>query len=135
MDHIIALLREFGIRPTSQRIAVAQCLLGSLNHPTAEEIWECVSSRQKMISRATVYNSLNHFIEKGFLKQQILREGTAVYDPNVKRHHHFIDEETGDIYDIPWDAITVSGESTLDGFEVQDYQVIMRGRRRKAGKS
>lgn len=91
---------------------------------------EQVRRRSPTISRATVYNTLNLFAKKGLLKTQVLREGTAVFDPNVKPHHHFIDTATGRIYDIPWDAVRVSGCGALDGFEVHDHQVVMRGRRK-----
>ena len=47
----------------------------------------------------------------------------------------FYDDETGEIHDVPWDAIRVSDVTKLDGCEVREYQVVMRGRktRRKPG--
>jgi Fe2+ or Zn2+ uptake regulation protein len=42
--------------------------------------------------------------------------------------HHFIEEKTGRIHDIPWDAVEVSRVGSLKGFEVHEYQVVMRGR-------
>ena len=60
-----------------------------------------------------------------------LKEGAAVFDPHVAPHHHFIDEETGKVFDIPWDAVTVTGEKTLGGLEVREYQVVLRGRKRQ----
>jgi len=35
------------------------------------------------------------------------QEGAVVFDPNVQKHHHLIDDDTGDIYDIPWDQLEV----------------------------
>ena len=60
-----------------------------------------------------------------------MKEGAAVFDPHVAPHHHFIDEETGKVFDIPWDAVKVTGESSLKGFEVRECQVVLRGRKRK----
>ena len=69
-------------------------------------------------------------VEKGLLKTQVLREGKVVFDHCVKPHHHFIDEETGAILDIPWDALQVTGKDCLKDFEVNEYQVVVRGRRK-----
>lgn len=129
MTDVLRVLRRKGIQPTPQRIAVAEHVLAAKTHPTADEVWEQVRRRCPTLSRATVYNTLNRFVEKGLIRTQILKEGTVVFDPHVDAHHHFIDVETGRIYDVPWDAIKVSGEQALRGFEVLDYQVIVRGRR------
>jgi Fur family iron response transcriptional regulator len=88
-----------------------------------------VRKRFPMISRATVYNTLNLFVEKGLLRSLVLAEGRVVYDPKVEPHHHFIDEHTGRISDLPWDALKVSNLEALDGIEVREYQVVVRGRR------
>ena len=128
----IAKLREYGIRPTPQRVVVAEYVLATTQHPSADEVWEAVRKGCPTISRATVYNTLNLLVDKGLLRTQLLREGTVVFDPNVARHHHFTDLKTGRIYDVPWGALKVSGEKALAEFEVQDYQVVMRGRAKKA---
>ena len=62
---------------------------------------------------------------------QTIKEGAVVFDPNIAKHHHFIDNETGDIYDIPWDQLEVKGKNKLRDFEIVEFQVIMRGRRKK----
>jgi Fe2+ or Zn2+ uptake regulation protein len=130
MTSIIELLNQYGIQPTPQRIAVAEFVLKTNSHPTADEVWATVREGCPTLSRATVYNTLNLFAEKGLLKLQPLKEGVAVFDPNVGRHHHLVDEETGKVYDIPWESLSVSGEDTLEGFVIRDYQVVLRGIRR-----
>ena len=130
MKQLLLALRTHGIQPTAQRLAVARFVLDADSHPTADEVWEKVRQRSPTLSRATVYNTLNLFVEKGLLRTQAVREGALVFDPHVARHHHFIDAETGEIHDVPWEAVRVTGEKSLRGFEVQDYQVVMRGRRR-----
>jgi Fe2+ or Zn2+ uptake regulation protein len=124
-------LRAHGIQPSAQRVAVAEYVLHTDTHPSADHVWTTVRQHFPMLSRATVYNTLNLFVEKGLLRQCVLAEGKVVFDPKVENHHHFIDEETGRIYDIPWEALKVAQLETLTGFDVQDYQVVMRGRRRK----
>jgi len=130
MTDIIDLLRQSGIQPTPQRIAVAEFILGSKTHPSADEVFAMVRQSCPTVSRATVYNTLNLLVEKGLIRQQVLREGTIIFDPNAAAHHHFVDEETGEIHDVPWDAVQVSGADKLVGFEVREFQVVMRGRLR-----
>jgi len=59
-----------------------------------------------------------------------IKQGAVVFDPNVEKHHHFVDNDTSDIYDIPWDQLQVKGQETLKAFEILEYQVIMQGRRK-----
>ena len=131
MLNVMATLRRHGIQPTPQRIAVAEHVLAATTHPSADEVWAQVRRRCRTLSRATVYNTLNLFVEKGLIRTQVLKEGSVVFDPRIDAHHHFIDVNTGKIYDVPWDALKVSGEKALHGFEVREYQVILRGRRLK----
>lgn len=129
----VTILRAHGIQPSAQRVAVAQYVLLTDAHPSADQVWTTVRHYFPLLSRATVYNTLHLFVEKGLLRQWVLAEGKVVFDPKVENHHHFIDEETGHIYDIPWELLKVAHIEKLKGFEVQDYQVVMRGRRRNRG--
>lgn len=122
------LLREHGILPSAQRLAVADYILLTDTHPTADAVWAKVKQRFPTLSRATVYNTLHLFVEKGLLRELALAEGAVVYDPKIQRHHHFIDEETGAIHDIPWEAMKVGEPRRLPGYDVFEYQVVMRGR-------
>ncbi len=131
MNSIVSMLRERGIQPTPQRMAVAEFIFGIKSHLSADQVLEQVRSKCPTISRATVYNTLNLLVEKKLLKAQVLKEGTVVFDSNVQQHHHFIDEETGEIYDIPWEALRVTGEKSLRNFRVRELQVILRGKRIK----
>lgn len=126
------ILREKHIQSSAQRVAVASYVLHTHEHPSAELVFKRVRAQFPWISRATVYNTLNLFVEKGLLRELHLAPDSVLFDPNTDRHHHFIDEETGRIYDIPWNQIDVSNTKPLPGFEVHDYQVVMRGRRRQA---
>jgi Fur family transcriptional regulator, iron response regulator len=131
MKKAIDRLREYSIQPTPQRVAVAEFVLETDAHPTADEVWATVRRRCPTLSRATVYNTLNLFAEKGLLKLQPLKDGVIVFDAHVEPHHHLIDDETGKVFDVPWNAVKISGAATVDGFEVREYQVVMRGRRRR----
>ncbi|MBW3671502.1 MAG: transcriptional repressor [Acidobacteria bacterium] len=126
-------LRDHGIQPSAQRMAVANYVLDTHDHPTADRIWTKVSESFPMISRATVYNTLHLLVEKGLLKEVHITGGSVVYDPKVDPHHHFIDDETGSIHDVPWGSVDVCRIDELKGFDVEEYQVVMRGRAAKIG--
>lgn len=128
--NVVDTLRDRGISPSAQRVAVAEYVLRTAEHPSADQVWERVKATFPILSRATVYNTLNLFVSKGLLRELILAEGKVVYDPNVGDHHHFIDETTGRIHDIPWDAVRVSGLESLDEtLQVDRYQVVVHGRK------
>jgi Fe2+ or Zn2+ uptake regulation protein len=131
MRNYLEILKQYAIQPTPQRIAVIEHVFESKMHPTADTILEIVRKSCPTISRATVYNTLNLLVKKGLLRTQILKEGTIIFDPNIQRHHHFIDDDTGKIYDIPWDTLKVSETRALTEFEIRDLQVVMRGRYKK----
>ena len=126
---VVGLLSERGIQPSAQRVAVAQYILFTDEHPSADRVWARVRSRFPMISRATVYNTLNLFAEKGIVRELHLSPDSVVFDAKTDAHHHFIDEETGRIYDIPWEKVAMQKLPKVDGFEIHDYQVVMRGRK------
>jgi Fe2+ or Zn2+ uptake regulation protein len=131
MKHAIAILRQCDIQPTPQRIAVVEYVLESKRHPSADDVLGYARKKCPTISRATVYNTLNLLVEKRLLGMQTIKEGAVVFDPNVERHHHFVDNDTGEIYDIPWDQLQIKGEEKLKDFEVTEFQVIMRGRKKR----
>lgn len=128
-SNVVEVLAQVGIQPSAQRVAVADYVLATEEHPSAEQVWARVKQRFPMLSRATVYNTLNLFVEKGLLRELVLSEGKVVFDPKLRPHHHFIDDETQNIVDIPWDVLQVQNVEALQGFDVREYQVVLRGRR------
>ena len=127
-------MRRHGIQPSAQRMAVAEYVLATEEHPAADQVWARVRAAFPMISRATVYNTLNLFVRKGLLRQLTLAEGKVVFDPLLAPHHHFIDDATGRIHDVPWEAVEVRNVENLKGVDVREYQVVMRGRRSGRGR-
>jgi len=128
-DELITLLLGHGIQPSAQRVAVADYVLFTDEHPSADRVFSRVKKALPVLSRATVYNTLNLFVKKGLLRELVLSEGKVVFDPKLERHHHFVEDATGRIYDVPWDALDVKKLSSLEDYEVDEYQVVLRGRR------
>jgi Fur family transcriptional regulator, iron response regulator len=127
---IIERLERAGLRPSAQRVAIAGYVLATADHPSADQVWQRVKADFPMVSRATVYNTLQAFVEHGLLQQLVLAEGCTVYDPMVEPHHHFVDDQTGAIADIPWSSLRVGKIEDLTDYDVREYQVVVRGTRR-----
>src|SRR3954466_484984 len=128
---VAGILEEHGIQPSAHRVAVAEYVLTTKDHPSADRVWARVRQRFPMISRATVYNTLHLFVEKKLLRELYLAADSVVFDPNMERHHHLIDEETGRIHDVEWDDVEVCNIERVRDYEVRDYQVVMQGRRKR----
>ena len=125
-------LNSVGIQPSAQRLAVADYVLFTDEHPSADQVLARARKSVPMLSRATVYNTLNLLVAKGLLRQLTLAEGRVVFDPKIERHHHFLDEVTGRIHDVAWDALEVRRVERLRDFSVNDYQVVLVGRAKRA---
>jgi len=128
MNDTVDLLRRHGIQPSAQRVAIADFVLSTDSHPSADQVLLAVRDRLPVVSRATVYNTLHVLVERGLLRELELVEGRVAYDPKVEPHHHFIDEATGAIHDVPWAALEVRGVEDLPGLQVREFQVVLRGR-------
>jgi Fur family transcriptional regulator, iron response regulator len=126
-----ARLREAGLRPTRQRVALARLLFdGESRHVTAEGLHAEVRARRTGVSLATVYNTLNQFRDAGLLREVVVAPGRSYFDTNTGHHHHFYVETDGELHDFPSDRVTVAGLPTPPkGTKVSRVDVIVRVRR------
>jgi len=117
-------LREHDILPTQQRLQIAQVLLTRDQHVSAEQVLEMVNATGNSVSKATVYNTLGLFAEKGILREVNVDPSRAFYDTNRSKHHHFYNVDTGELSDIdtgqvPVDQLPAPPQGTvLDGVDV-----------------
>jgi Fur family transcriptional regulator, iron response regulator len=121
-------LRATGLRPTRQRLALAQLLLDNGDrHVTAEQLHgEAVTSGIR-VSLATVYNTLHQFTEAGLLRETVVQPERSYFDTNTAEHHHFFCEATGQLQDIPAQQLSVSGlPSPPAGTAIRRVDIIVR---------
>ena len=108
IDHI-KLLREYGLKPTSQRLFLFEILFSGQNmHFCAEDLSEVVSKKGCKMSLATIYNNLHHLVEVGLLKKRQISNNRTYFDNNVTDHFHIFDEESNMLMDIPYSDVKFS---------------------------
>jgi Fur family iron response transcriptional regulator len=128
-ESVAQLLRSHGINPTHQRIEIGFALFEHPQHPSADEILATVNARHTETSKATVYNTLKLFVDKGMVRELIVDPNKVFYDPNTSAHHHFYDLATGELTDIPALGVSVAGLPSLPpGTVTEGIEIIVRTR-------
>ncbi|MGI9356996.1 MAG: iron response transcriptional regulator IrrA [Rhizobiaceae bacterium] len=121
-------LRDAGLRPTRQRLALADLLFSKDDrHISAEALHEEAVAAGVPVSLATVYNTLHQFNEAGLLRAVSVESAKTYFDTNVSDHHHFFIEEENRVVDVPGSQITVSDlPEPPEGMEIARVDVIVR---------
>ncbi|NMM45333.1 transcriptional repressor [Rhodospirillaceae bacterium KN72] len=121
-------LKEAGLRPTRQRLALAKLLFdGGDQHVTAEQLHVLARDASVSVSLATVYNTLHQFRESGLLREVVVGPGRSYFDTNTHDHHHFYVEPQGELIDIPMESVEVSRLPTPpEGTALGRVDVIIR---------
>ena len=120
------MLREVGLRPTRQRMALGWILFAKGDrHLTAEMLYEEATKAKVPVSLATVYNTLHQFTEVGLLRQVAVDGSKTYFDTNVSDHHHFFVEGENALVDIP------DAEVMVDKLPMAPRGLRGRARRRR----
>lgn len=93
-------LRQHSIKPSVQRTAVMDYLMNNRTHPTIEEIYLALSPSMPTLSKTTVYNTLDIFVERGAVRALVIDEKNARYDVDISAHAHFMCRSCGKVHDI-----------------------------------
>ncbi|MYJ72787.1 MAG: transcriptional repressor [Rhodospirillaceae bacterium] len=121
-------LRNAGLRPTRQRLALARLLFeGGNRHVTAEQLHAEARREEIPVSLATIYNTLNQFRKAGLLREVVVDSGRSWFDTNLEDHHHFFHEATGALTDFEAEGLAVEGVPRAPaGTEIDRVEVIVR---------
>ena len=122
-------LRSSGLRPTKQRLTICKILFDRKDtfHFTIDKLKKKIEkSTKSKISLATVYNTVHAFKNNGYLKEISLQGNKTFFDTNSKSHHHFYDQDTGDLIDIKNEDIILSKlPSTPKGKKIKEIEVTV----------
>ena len=123
-------LRVSGLRSTKQRLAICKILFDRKEtfHFTIEKLKKITDKvSKKKISRATLYNTVHAFTEKGFLKEITLRGCKTFFDTNIKHHHHFYDEDMSRLLDIKEENISINClPKAPSGKKIKSVEVLVK---------
>jgi Fur family transcriptional regulator, iron response regulator len=124
----LSLLRRAGLRPTRQRLLLAELLFGGADrHVSAEVLHAEALAKGEHVSLATVYNTLHQFRGAGLVRELAIDASRAYFDTNTSNHNHFFIEADGELVDIPGDGIKVDGlPSPPKGMRISHIDVVVR---------
>jgi Fur family transcriptional regulator, iron response regulator len=124
-------LRLAGLRPTRQRLSLAQILFGAGDrHVSAEALHQEAVAASINVSLATVYNTLNQFKAAGLLREVAFEGDRSFFDTNTSNHFHYYLEEAGGLVDIGTETLEVKGLPELPpGTEIDRIDIIVRLRK------
>jgi Fe2+ or Zn2+ uptake regulation protein len=124
-----ALLRERGLRATSQRVVMHRLLRDRDRHVSAEELLSEASERLPGVSLPTVYSTLELFEQLGIVRRVNGGGGTLLWDTRADAHHHMICRNCGRIEDMETslDLGRARRSAARAGFEADRAEVVVSG--------
>ena len=127
-SQVIDRLKQAGLRPTRQRMALAKLLFDAGDyHFSAEQLHSQASGAGIRVSLATVYNTLHQFTKAGILREIIVSSGRSYFDTNTSDHHHFFFEDSHRLQDIDAKDVTITKLPKLpEGTSLERVDVVIR---------
>lgn len=121
-------VRDAGLRPTRQRVALADLLFAKGDrHLSAEELHEEALAAGVPVSLATVYNALHQFTDAGLLRILAVEGSKTYFDTNTSDHHHFFVEGENKVFDIDSGPVKVINlPEPPEGMEIANVDIIVR---------
>lgn len=126
---LLSLFDNYGILPTPQRVEIAAILLKRPQHLSAEHIIDKLKADNSSVSKATVYNTLNLFSERGLVKEIMVNPVRKFYDSTTHPHHHFYNVDSGELSDIAHEQVLFQDLPDLPaGTERDSIEVLIKVR-------
>ena len=100
-------LKKEGLKSTEQRLQLFKFLFENKGHYECEDLIKKINKKDRKVSRATVYRTLDILVKYNFVRKIVLDDGIARYENQIstKHHDHMICIETGDIIEFCNDDI------------------------------
>lgn len=126
IENISEHLKEHGIKPSYQRMRVFRYLMEEQQHPTVDKIYKALCPEIPTLSKTTVYNTLNLFVEKKIVNVIIIEENETRYEIAAHTHGHFKCTECGGIFDVEIN-LDKNDCKELEGCEIEEKHFYFRG--------
>ncbi len=124
---VVSMLQHYKISPTRQRVEIAEFLFQRPQHLSAEKILDGVTDAGNRVSRATVYNTMGLFTNKGVVREVLIDRERVFYDTNTEVHQHLYNVDTGELTDVYDAEVTMLSEPELPvGVRIIDTDVVFK---------
>jgi Fur family transcriptional regulator, iron response regulator len=126
-QRVSELLQGHGIIPTQQRVEIALLMLEGNQHLSADQVLARVNQGGTTVSKATVYNTLGLFADRGIIRQVIVDPTKVFYDSNATPHYHFYNVDEGTLIDFDASDLPISNTPLPPaGTIAESIEVIVR---------
>ena len=88
-QELVERLREWQVRVTPQRLAIAEAVLNSTDHPTVQQIHERVRDHFPSMTLATIYSTLG-VLQRSGLIQELPFQKMSRYEANMEPHVNLV---------------------------------------------
>jgi len=116
-------------RNTIQRSLTLDAVRCLKNHPTADEIYEEVSSKYNHIGKGTVYRNLKQLVENGDITSIEVPGSASHFDHICTKHYHAYCTRCGKVFDVDMPCLPDLTKQIKDsyGFDVEGYDLVFKG--------
>lgn len=125
-SEMVDMMRQAGLRPSAQRLAVLRHVGNTHSHPSSDEVYRELQTAFPSLSRTTVYNSLHALVDAGLVRELEIDAGNKRYDLAPQAPHgHFICRRCGRIFDMPLPPGFAA--VTPPGFRIDSVDIYGKG--------
>ena len=124
--HIKTYLTKNGVRPLQKRVKIMHYLISHRNHPTVDVIYNDLVQKINSLSKTTVYNVLNLFIQEGLVSSLNIENNELRYDADTSAHGHFKCKTCGGIFNFSMKKEDLP-DPLLHGFRIDEFQYSLKG--------
>lgn len=120
-------LQNFGIKPSLQRIAIAEYLMDNRIHPTVDDIYNALYVKVPTLSKTTVYNTLKLFAEQGAVLALVIDDKNVRFDIDTSCHAHFQCCGCNRVFDIPLEKTELLQVRQIDDLLITESHLYYKG--------
>ena len=131
VDSFRAYLRDHNLPITAQRMAIAEAVLASDGHLSADDVVREVAARGDGVGTATVYRTLELLVRSGLVVERDFGEGFKRFEParGIPHHEHLLCTVCGRVTEFRDDRLermtTLIAEA--HGYLRQRHRLVIHG--------
>ncbi len=126
IENVGEYLKKNDVKPSYQRMKIFKYLIDYCNHPTVDMIYRSLCREIPTLSKTTVYNTLNLFVEKKLVNVIIIEENETRYELAIHTHGHFKCIKCGDIFDVEIN-LDSNNCKDLENCKIEEQHFYFRG--------